>query len=158
MKVNLTTFFKKITFFSFSLLLSLFVHAQKIDGSIIGSGDGSPLIGASIFNKNTLSGTVTDFSGQFSLKASKGDTLVFQYTGFETYEEIIDSFTPLMITMMERSALFSEIVVVGYSSKTKKELSAAVTTISSEQLMNVTSPNVETMLQGQVAGLTVSSA
>lgn len=153
-----TNFFKRFILLIFLIYSGFSSFAQTINGTVIGSDDKMPLIGASILVKSTLRGAVTDIDGKFSLNVQVGDTIKVEYTGFTTYEQVIDNYEPLFISLEEGNSLLSEVIVVGYSSKSRKELSAAVTTLDSEKLLSVTSPNVETMLQGQVAGLTVSSA
>ena len=158
MKIITTRSFKKILVLSVLVSICFFANAQQITGTIVDEVDKLPLIGAAVFVKNTSNGTATDNNGKFSLNVTQGDILIIQYTGYADTEITVTSFEPIFISLNEENNIFSEVVVVGYSSKTKKELSASVTTLSSDKLMTVASPNVETMLQGQVPGLTVSSS
>ncbi len=158
METYFTRRFKEIILISTFLGACFFAKAQQLEGTVISGTDKLPLVGATVLVKNTSNGTITDLDGKFSIQITKGDTLLIQYLGYTTKEEVVNSLKPLFLTLEEAANIFDEVIVVGYSSKTKKELSAAVTTLTSDKLMTVTSSNVETMLQGQVPGLTVSSA
>lgn len=157
MNSNYTKWLRSLGVTALVLLFAVIVQGQ-VSGTVLGSEDQSGLIGATVTIKNSTTGVTTDVDGSFNIDASVGDILVFEYLGYETIEMELSSLEPLLVTLRETSELLSEVVVVGYSSKTKKELSASLTTISSDDLQTVVSSNVETMLQGQVPGLTVSSS
>lgn len=132
--------------------------AQEVTGNIVSSESQNPLSGATVQVKRTLEGALSDQEGNFSVPARKGDTLLIRFIGYANQEIIADPEAFLRIVMTEDYSSLEEIVVLGYSSRSQKELSAAVTTIKADKLNQMTSPNVETMLQGRVAGLTVSSS
>lgn len=139
-------------------IISLALNGQNIDGTVYSKVDNSPVIGASVYLAGSTAGKLSDINGRFSIKANLGDTLIVKYIGFETFKLAIPSHSPIEVQLEEENNIFSEVVVVGYTEKTKKELSASVTSLNSDELLTVVSSNVETMLQGQVPGLTVSSS
>jgi TonB-linked SusC/RagA family outer membrane protein len=117
--------------------------------------DGFPLIGATVLAKGTTVGSVTDFDGKYQLTIPETvTTLVFTYTGYETQELTLSGQTVADITMNEGVAL-DEIVVTGYAVTSKRQTTAAVSTVSTEELAAVPSGNVEQQLQGRAAGVTV---
>lgn len=152
----------------FSTLMTLifalcsFASAQErtITG-MVASGEGEPLIGVSILVKGTSSGTITDFNGTYELEVPDDKTtLVFTYTGYETKEVAIAGRSVIDIVLEFSSALLDEVVVVGYGSKKKINLTGAVSVAGKEDLENRPVANVQQALQGVVPNLqiTVSTA
>lgn len=141
------------------LLLALPAKAQQeISGTILSSDDREALIGATVYIKGTQRGIVTDLDGNYSLSANAEDILVISYVGYITKEVSIGNKTVVNVSLDLNLSELDEVVVLGYSSKSQKELSASVVTIDAKDLQSVTSSNIETMLQGQAAGVTVSSS
>ncbi|GLR17589.1 SusC/RagA family TonB-linked outer membrane protein [Portibacter lacus] len=131
---------------------------QTVSGVIISEVDQQPLPGASISVRNATTGTITDIDGKFSINANANDSLEVSFLGFETLIVKVDLSSVMNLTLTEKKTTLSEVVIMGYSSKTQKELTASVSTLKADKLTQISSPNVENMLQGQVAGLTVSSS
>ncbi|RPD40590.1 SusC/RagA family TonB-linked outer membrane protein [Chitinophaga barathri] len=127
-----------------------------ITGRVTGA-DNTPLPGTTVLVKGTSKGAKTNDQGVFSLTGIRhGAVLVFSNIGFATQEAAAPSNgRALNIILQEDTKNFAEIVVVGYSAKKKSELTSAVSTVSSEQLKDVTTNDVGSMLQGKVAGLQV---
>jgi TonB-dependent starch-binding outer membrane protein SusC len=153
---------KRLVFSSIMLLLTCacsMLNAQNISlkGSIKDeSGIGLP--GASLMVKGTTQGTVTDNDGNFSLQAPKGGTLVISYVGFDNQEILInDNNTPLSISMTSQGKSLNEVVVVGYGTQRKKDLTGAVTSITSSTLKEVPAPNLLNQLKGRAAGVSIIS-
>jgi TonB-dependent starch-binding outer membrane protein SusC len=164
MKVNLphwNDIGKRIAFCSILLLLSSgfsILQAQNLSlkGSIKDES-GSGLPGASIVVTGTTLGVVTDNDGNFSLEAPKGGTLVISYVGFDNQEISINDNTPLSISMTTQGKALNEVVVVGYGSQKKRDLTGAVTSITSTTLKEVPAPNLLNQLKGRVAGVSIVS-
>ena len=139
------------------MLLSLFFgqisFAQTIKGIITGINH-EPLFGASVSIKRTNTGTTTDTSGNFSIKAKKGDILSISYTGYKT-KEIKLADQNFVAVSLSASINLDEIIVTGYSSQKVKEITGSIASVKPKDLVAVPAGQVEPMLQGRVAGLTV---
>jgi TonB-linked SusC/RagA family outer membrane protein len=121
-----------------------------------GKGEGLP--GVTVIVKGTTQGTTTDGEGNFSLNVPEGSVLQFSSIGFSAQEVTVrESTTALQITLQENSQSLDNVVVVGYGSLDKKEVSSAITHIDSRELLAVGSTNPITALQGKVAGLTIAN-
>lgn len=142
----------------FALMLSAWtVNAQvAVKGVVRSSDDGQPMIGVSVFEKGTTNGVITDIDGNYSIKVKdENAVLVYNFIGFKAAEITVGKQGVINVTMDVDNELLDEVVVMGYSSKSKNEIASAVTVVSSEKLMDVTSPTIGDMLQGKVAGLSV---
>lgn len=151
--------FKRGLFLCFLFgMLSFGVLAQTtVNGTVTSSEDNLPLPGVSIVVEGTSNGTVTDFDGNYSLNVGQDAVLVFSYIGFETKREPLAGRQRVDISLQPDTSELDEVIVMGYSSKTKAELSSSVVTLSSDKLTDVTTPDIGTMLQGKAAGVMVSS-
>ncbi|AHM62258.1 TonB-dependent receptor plug [Flammeovirgaceae bacterium 311] len=115
--------------------------------------------GVNVIIKGTTTGAVTDFDGRYSLEvAGQEAVLVFSFIGFENEEVQVGNRSEINISLSPSVEELNEVIVVGYSTKTKQEITGAVANISAEELKGVTAPNLETMLQGKVAGVQVTAA
>ncbi len=152
--------FRGFCCFTFLLLINFQTYAQnKITGKVTASDVKDGLPGASVIIKGTSIGTQTDTSGNFSLETdSKIVTLVFSYVGYISEEVEVGDRSVINIALYPDLSKLSEVVVMGYSEKSQKELTASVVTIKSKELTKITSSDVGTMLQGRVSGLTVNNA
>ncbi len=140
-------------------LLTVTAYGQQVvNGNIISVDDGEPLPGATILVKGTQRGTVSDISGDFAIEASPGEVLVVSFVGYSTQEITLDNRSNYDIGLSLELGALQEIVVMGYTSKSQKELSASVVSLDAKELQSVTAGNIETMLQGQAAGVTVTSS
>ena len=148
---------KKVLLFGLLMISSLVMSAQvAVKGVVIAGDDGQPMVGASIFEKGTLNGVITDLDGNYTINVKNSDAvLVFSSVGFKTTEIKVDGKSVINVTLDVDSQLIDEVVVMGYSSKTRGEITSAVTTVSAEKLKDVVSNNIGDMLQGKVAGVTV---
>ncbi|MBB5634560.1 TonB-linked SusC/RagA family outer membrane protein [Pedobacter cryoconitis] len=147
--------------FIYSILLSLLsLHAiaqTKITGKVTGAKDNLPIPGVSIKVKGAAGGTTTDISGnyQIQLPDDKG-TLVFSSTGFSSTERTVAGRSIINIQLEEKADNLSEVVVIGYGTVKKSDLTGAVATIKGEQLMDKPVANISQALQGKIAGVEVS--
>ncbi len=128
----------------------------QVTGTIV-DASGQPLPGANILEKGTTNGTQSDFDGKFALDvAGENAILVVSYIGFATKEVTVGSQTNFSITLDEDAASLDEIVVVGYGTQRKKDLTGAVASIGGDDVQNSTQTSVDQMMQGKVAGVRIS--
>ncbi|MEM1326599.1 MAG: TonB-dependent receptor [Bacteroidota bacterium] len=140
---------------SIVLLSMVALSAQQIQGTIT-DADGISLIGASVLVKGTSTGTVTDIDGNYSINAESGDILIFSYTGYATQEVEVGTQTNLDVTLETDAALLSEVVVTGYGSQKRENLTGAVGVVAAEVLDSRPITNASQALQGQVGGVWVN--
>tara|TARA_R110002033_G_scaffold169897_3_gene211270 strand:- start:36365 stop:39859 length:3495 start_codon:yes stop_codon:yes gene_type:complete len=126
--------------------------AQKKIGGIITDEQGTPLAGVNILKEGTLSGTQSDFDGQYLILAAKGDRLTFSYIGMVSRTITVGDSETIDVIMLEDSAKLDEVVLVGFGTQKKSSVVGAVETISPSEL-RVTSSNLTTALAGRVSGL-----
>ena len=152
-------FLKKFTTFILSMFV-IFLSAQTIDvsGKVVEKQTNDPLPGATILIKGSSNGVTSDFDGNFVIKADQGQILVVSYIGFKDVE--IEAQTTPMIVSMETSLdeLDEVTISVGYFDINKKDLSGSITQIKSEQLEQNRASTLESLLQGQVAGVVVTES
>lgn len=117
-----------------------------------------PLPGATVLVKGTTRGTTTNYNGEFSIQAEKGDQLIFSYIGYENSYATVGKNDKINIKLVNNSMALNEVVVVGYAAKPKKsDVTGSVAMISSKDLKKQKSANVYQALQGKVAGVQVES-
>ncbi|WP_026998119.1 TonB-dependent receptor [Flectobacillus major] len=133
------------------------IIAQVVKGKVISSTDSKPLVGVNIAIKGTNRGTTTDSNGEFSLNATKNETLVFSYIGFNTKEISVGNQTFISVTLQEMATSLTEIAVVGYGNQSRKNLSSAVSTIKTEELNKGAITDLGQLLQGKVPGLNITA-
>lgn len=114
-----------------------------------------PLIGVNVVEKGTTNGTVTDMDGRFSLNVVPNSTLVFSYIGFAEQEIVWEGNSELKVVLSEDAELLDEVVVVGYGTLRKRDLTGAVGSVNSEELLNRPALTVEQSLAGKLAGVNV---
>ena len=110
-----------------------------------------PLIGATVMEKGTNNGTVTDFDGNFSLNVKSGATLVISYVGYETQE--VKAGENLHVTLQEDGHIVNEVVVIGYGTQRREAVTGSVANIGGEKLNQIAATNAAQALQGRVAGV-----
>lgn len=139
------------------LLLPGMIHAQTVKGSVK-DNKGEALIGVNISIKNTTKGVITDFDGNYEVKAAGDETLVFSYMGFVTQEAKVNNRTVIDVVMKEESQNLDEVVVTAIGIKQqKKKLGYTTQQINNEALSESQTMNVGSALSGQIAGLTVTN-
>ncbi|NHA04566.1 TonB-dependent receptor [Mucilaginibacter sp. HC2] len=141
------------------LVSSLVVTAQtKYKGKVIGSDDKLPVVGASVRIKGTTTGSVTDVNGEFTLSLSPGNTLVVSYIGYQTTEVKVGTDANIRITLQAGSNSLNEVVVTGYGSQRKKDITGSVAIVNVTTMKSVPAGNTATLLQGQASGVTVTNS
>jgi len=146
------------------ILLSLFLVFvmntlfAQVTGVVLDADNGDPLIGVNVTNvANSSSGTITDIDGSFTIDAAMGDQLTLSYIGYETQTVAVDNLN-LTIRLGESSEVLDEVVVVGYGSSGKKDLTGVVAKIDDEDFITGAINSPERLLQGKVAGLQIASS
>ncbi len=139
------------------LLWTVGAYAQNVvKGKVVSAETNQPMVGVSVFVKgDNLRGTSTDASGNYSIKASANEVLVFSFIGCETASEAVNQRTVIDVRLKTQSNQLDDVVVMGYSTQTKAEISSSVVTLKGENLTDVTSPDVGNMLQGKAPGVLV---
>lgn len=129
--------------------------AQSTVSGVVEDASGEPLIGATVLVKGTQTATSTNIDGEFSLQASPGATLVVSYIGYKTVEAPAKS--GMRVTLEEDNNILDEVVVIGYGSVKRKDVTTAISTISSKDLENRPIVSAAQALQGKAAGVSVVS-
>ena len=144
----------KKMFLSFALLLaSTLLYAQsEISGTVV-DPTGETVIGATVMEKGTSNGTITDYDGVFHLKVAPGKTLVFSYIGYETVE--MPASNGMQITMKDNVTDLSEVVVTGYQVQRKADLTGAVAVMDMKAPVSESDPNMLNSMQGKLAGVEI---
>ncbi len=151
-------YLQKILFITLLFSASQNLFAQfKVSGTISDAVTKEALIGASIRVKGTQQGTVTDLDGQFSLSVKNGsETLLLSYTGYTALEVPINNQARLILALNPDNQILSDVIVVGYGSVKKSDLTGAVGSVKAKELAQLPTSSVEQALQGRVAGVQVT--
>lgn len=152
---------KKIHFllFFFLCLASIPLVAQNIEvkGVVTEATTNEPLPGVTVKVKGKDTGTVTNMDGKYTVKANKGDILVFSTIGMKSIEHTISSNAPINVSMEEDNVALEQVVVIGYGTAKKSHLSGAVSSVGAKELNGAVATNAGTALQGKIAGVSVTS-
>ena len=128
-----------------------------VSGQIVDQS-GEPLIGATVKVKGTQTGTMTDLDGNFKISAPSNGTLVVSYVGFNDLEVAIGGRTDLgVVTIESNTQVLEQVVVVGYGTQKKADLTGSVSIVNADELKRVSNSNISTMLEGKVAGVQITS-
>lgn len=133
-------------------------HTQntiQISGKVLAAADGTALPGATIQVKGTSNGTTADLDGKFELRAVPNATLVFSYLGYQTQELLIGNQTLIEVRLEADDKALDEVVVVGYGTERKRDLSGSIASVSGEEIKSLPITSFEQGLQGRVAGVQV---
>ena len=129
---------------------------KKITGTVVDAQ--GPVIGASVVEKGTTNGTVTDFDGNFSLNVNPGATIVISFIGFETQEIKVGNQDNFQITMKDDNAVLEEVVVVGYGTQKKKLVTGATVQVKGEDIAKLNTTNALTAMQASTPGVNITQA
>ena len=146
----------------FFLLFVIFgcqlISAQQISiKGTVTDQSGEPLIGVSVTVPGTKIGAATDIDGNFGLTADAKAKLKFSYIGYLTIEEAVDGRSVINVVMKENSEVLSEVVVIGYGTMDKKELTSAISHVSEKDFLSVSSLDPSMMIQGKVPGVSITN-
>ena len=129
----------------------------KVQGQVVDQ-NGEPLIGATVRVKGAQTGVVTDFDGNFSIDAASNATLLVSYVGYKDREIAVRGRAVIeKIELESDSQMLEQVVVVGYGTQKKADLTGAVSIVNAEELKRVSNSNISTMLEGKVAGVQITS-
>lgn len=139
------------------LLIVSWLGAQHTISGKITTEQGEPLIGATIEEKGTTNGTITDIDGTYSLscKDSKA-VIIVKYIGYADQDVNVNGLNIIDVALKESSVVMDQVVVVGYGVQKKSDLTGAVGSLKGKELERVTTPNIEQALQGKIAGVYVA--
>ena len=148
---------KKLVLFFISQVMLLPVFSQQTIIGKITDDKNDPVIGASVQVKNTLRGTFSDVDGAYAIDASSKDTLVFSFLGMVTQMIPVAGKTEINVKFQEKYNELNDVVVIGYGTVKKSDLTGSVSMVNSVDLSKITSLNPEQALQGKVTGVQVTS-
>ena len=140
--------------FSLSLVCSVFYAQTEISGTVIDS-TGEPVMSATVLEKGTANGTVTDFDGKFTIRVEAGKTLVISFIGFLTQE--VPAKNGMTVTLPDDALSIEEIVVTGYTTQRKADLTGAVSVVTPSDLAKQNENNPIKAMQGRVPGMNISA-
>ncbi|HEY6143121.1 MAG TPA: TonB-dependent receptor [Flavobacterium sp.] len=153
------------SFFVIMLLLGLFVSNEmraqsgKTVSGVIIDETGMPIPGANVVEKGTKNSASTDFDGKYTIRVSSSKSeLVFSYLGYETLTQVVGQKTALNVALKSATAKLDEVVIIGYGTSKKSDLTGAVSSVSGADLKKVPMANVAETLTGRVAGVQVTSS
>jgi TonB-linked SusC/RagA family outer membrane protein len=152
---------RRIILSTLFIFCTFFINAQTINvkGVVTDQNTNETLPGVNVIVKNTTKGDVTDIDGKYELfNVSKGATLIFSYIGYQTKEVVVTNSTIINITLNESTEKLEEVVVIGYGTQRKREITGAVSVVSSESIEKLKPTRIEQALQGQVAGVNITSS
>lgn len=143
-------------FMALCSVLNVFAQQVLVSGNIV-DDTGVSVIGASVLEKGTTNGTITDIDGKFSISVSKESILVVSFVGYSTQEIPVQGKTFFDIVLKEDSEVLDEVVVVGYGTMKKNDLTGAISSVSAKDLGKQPSSSLGAALQGRATGLQVIS-
>lgn len=140
--------------FAFWWICSVELYAQqRVQGTVSDAG-GTPMIGVNVIEKGTLNGTITDLSGNFTLTVASGESVLqFSYVGYITEEITVGNNRQINLVMREDTESLEEIVVVGYGTQARKDITGSVAVVDTEQLLASTGSSATQQLQGKTPGV-----
>ncbi len=141
--------------FSVSISNAQDIPTVKVSGTVSDAATKDLIPGASVLIKGTQTGIMTDINGKYTLNAPKGATLVFSFIGYENFEVIVGAENNIDVNLKAVSQAIEGVVVIGYGTTTKKEVTGSIASVKSEQFNKGAYSNPMGLLQGKVAGLTI---
>lgn len=145
-----------VTLLSVSGFLTSAAQQLNVSGTVT-DASGEPLIGVTVTVPGTRIGAVTDIDGNYTLSADAKSKIKFSYVGYDTVEEAVSGRTHIDVRMKENAELLNEVVVVGYGTMDKKELTSAVSHVGEKDFLTVSSLDPTMMIQGKVPGVSITN-
>lgn len=138
------------------LFATLTASAQqvKVTGTVTDPG-GEPLVGVSV--KAGATGVITDIDGKYSVEVASSGSISFSYVGFETIMEKVNGRKTINVTLKEKNDVLNEVVVIGYGTMDKKELTSAISHVGEKDFLTISSLDPSMMIQGKVAGVSITN-
>ncbi len=142
------------------LMLAVFTASAQdivVTGRVTSSPDGSPIPGVNIVQKGTTIGTISDINGNYSITTQLNATLQYSFIGMQNYEAVVTS--PVMnVTLLQSYADLNEVIVVGYGVQKKSVVTAAISSVSADDLQNTKPSRIEDVLKGKVSGVQITQS
>ena len=162
MKKSSTTVFagvaRKLSLMVCMLCMAAFAYAQQRVTGTVTDAAGQPVIGASVIVAGTMSGTTTDVNGQYSIDVPAKGSLEISYVGLKTQVVAVAGKSNVDVQMAEDAALLDDVVVIGYGTVKKRDLTGSVASIKSDKIAQAPTSSVVSSLQGRIAGLDVNGS
>lgn len=147
----------KLIILSLFVTSSIFAQELTVTGEVTSTDDGMPLPGVNVIVVGTNRGVSTDFDGLYTIKVSKGEILEFSSVGLKTQRITVENQSSINVSLQTDIAALDEVVIVGYGTQKKADLTGSITTVKSEVIEKTPSANVMQALQGQVSGVQIVS-
>lgn len=157
MNNNRPTVFRLLLVMAAWLLPAIALGQQITVQGTVTDKHGEPLIGASVQAKGVAGGVATDYDGKFSIAVDANGKLTFSYVGFVAATVDVDGRKVIDVTLEEDSNVLNEVVVVGYGTMDKKELTSAISHVSEKDFLSVSSLDPSMMIQGKVPGVSITN-
>lgn len=141
-----------IAFISFSSFAQ-----NSVSGVVKASGDQLPLMGVTVIEEGTSNGVITNSEGEYTIEVAADAVLLFSYLGYEEQEIEVNNRSRIDVTMVDNLETLDDVVVVGYGTQRKSDLTGSVSTVEAEELNKVSNSDVSQLLQGRTAGVTVTA-
>ncbi len=135
-----------------------FAQKSVISGRVTDAQTEEPLVGVSVYIKDTTTGTITDYDGNYSISVSRGETLVYSFVGYVREEILIEDQRTITVRLRPDIATLAEMVVIGFGTQRKSDLTGAVTSVSVDNLSKMPTGNIANALQGNASGVLVTRA
>lgn len=132
-------------------------QSKTITGVVTSSIDNEPLIGVSVQVKETATGGITDINGKYSVTAQEGQTLIFSYVGYTTFETKVSASSVINVSLKEDTEALDEVVVVGYGVQKKKLVTGATVQVKGDNIAKLNTTNPLQAMQGQTPGVSIAS-
>jgi len=145
-------------FILFGLMQTISYAQNKTIKGVITDGSGLPIPGANVVIKGSSTGTSSDFDGHFSISAKPGDVLVFSFTGSKSAERTVGASDKIDVSLKEEASVLNEVVVIGYGTSKKSDVTGAIASVNAEKLMTRPVNNALEGLQGKAAGVDIVSS
>src|SRR5690606_18445063 len=129
-----------------------------ITGTITDKSDGLPVIGATVLVRGTSVGTATDMNGKYSIKTNPGDILVFRFVGMKSRELTVGTENVIDVALEFDDVGLDEVVVVGYGSAIKRELTGSITKVETKGIAEMPTASFESAIQGKTSGVFIEQA
>jgi TonB-dependent starch-binding outer membrane protein SusC len=142
----------------FILIPTLAFSQIKLTGKVVAASEPNGFPGVNVVIKGTANGTTTDLDGNFTLDVNQGDVIIFSFISFKTQEVTYTGQTNLVVTLEENPTELDEVVVVGYSSIEKKDITGSIVSVKAESFKNISVNGIDQALQGQAPGVQVTQS
>ena len=145
--------------FLFTFMSVLWGQSITVKGNVTSKTDGQPVIGASVVEATaTANGTITDLDGNYSIKVPSKATLTISYIGMKTQDIAVKGQSQINVTLSDDTQALDEVVVIGYGTVAKKDLTGSVSSVSAKQIAAIPVSSASEALQGKMAGVSITSS